>query len=256
VVLRGVLQAFKLCAAISAERDARFTLNMVKPRAQVAVASRRTASDPTGFSSLARLHNDLSALRDADITIDLAKLGWLDGHLAGPLMVVMRHAERRGNSISLINTQEPVAALLKKNRFFARHSIDEHNTTMPLTEFTLEQSIGFSLYAKKHLDRREMPKMSKALRGKFFEGIDELFANSALHSKSVVSVAACGQFFPAKERLDFVLTDGGRGIPGSVRGSFPDRNLTDDDAISWAMEPFNTTYRAAWDPRSFESSLR
>src|SRR5437764_3473101 len=49
----------------------------------------------------------MSALRDTDITIDLTNLGWLDGILAAPLMVVMRHAERRGNSIRLTNTQEP-----------------------------------------------------------------------------------------------------------------------------------------------------
>lgn len=112
---------------------------------------------------------------------------------------------------------------------------------MPLTEFELEDAVIFSLYAKKHLDRKEMPRMSKALRSKFFEGIDELFANSALHSRAVVTIAACGQFFPSKSRLDFVLTDGGRGIPGSVRGLFPDQKMTDVDAISWAMEPFNTT---------------
>lgn len=214
---------------------------MVKPRAKISVASRRIASDPTGFSSLARLHNDLASMRDTDVTIDLAKLGWLDGHLAGPLMVVMRHAQRRGNSIQLVNTQEPVAALLRKNHFLAKHAVDEHNTTMPLTEFGLEKAVDFSLYAKKHLDRREMPRMSKALIGKFFEGMDELFANSSLHSKSPVSVAVCGQYFPAKDRLDFVLTDGGRGIPGSVRSSFPERNFNDAEAISWAMEPFNTT---------------
>jgi hypothetical protein len=53
----------------------------------------------------------------------------------------------------------------------------------------------------------------------------------------VVSIEA-----PKNARANhFVLTDGGRGIPGSVRGSFPDRKLSDADAISWAMEPFNTT---------------
>jgi hypothetical protein len=82
--------------------------------------------------------------------------------------------------------------------------------------------------------------MSKALRGKFYEGIDELFANSALHSNSTVNVVVCGQFYPRNRRLDFSLADGGRSISGALRdskiGPFPD-----DEAIAWAMEPYNTT---------------
>jgi hypothetical protein len=120
---------------------------MIKLRAQIAVANRRIASDPTGFSSIARLHSDMSAFRDTDITIDLTNLKWLDGHLAGPLMIVMRHAERRGNSIRLTNTQERVAGVLRKNRFLARHAVDEYKTTMPLMEFTLDEAVQFSLYA-------------------------------------------------------------------------------------------------------------
>jgi hypothetical protein len=85
-----------------------------------------------------------------------------------------------------------------------------------------------------------MPEMSKALQGKFYEGIDELFSNSAIHSNATLNIAVCGQFFPRKNRLDFALADGGRSIAGALRdskiGPFPD-----DQAIAWAMEPGHTT---------------
>jgi hypothetical protein len=82
--------------------------------------------------------------------------------------------------------------------------------------------------------------MSPALTGKFFEGIDELFANSALHSKSKLPITVCGQFFPKSRLLDFAIVDGGRGIGGSV--SSTGRRFSDEaSAIDWAMQPGNTT---------------
>ena len=82
--------------------------------------------------------------------------------------------------------------------------------------------------------------MSPALKGKFFEGIDELFANSALHSKSSLPITVCGQFFPKSRLLDFAIVDGGRGIAGSV-SSTGRRFPNEADAIDWAMQPGNTT---------------
>jgi hypothetical protein len=64
------------------------------------------------------------------------------------------------------------------------------------------------MFAKEHLQRPEMPSMSVALQGKFYEGVDELFANSALHSKSKSPVTVCGQFFPKKRLLDFAIVEG------------------------------------------------
>lgn len=61
--------------------------------------------------------------------------------------------------------------------------------------------------------------MSKGLREKFLEGLDELFANSSLHSKSTTPVFSGGQFFPNKDRLTFVISDGGRGISGSLEAA-------------------------------------
>ena len=111
---------------------------------------------------------------------------------------------------------------------------------MPTTEFGLSEGVKFSQYAKAHLNRKEVPEMSPALQGKFYEGIDELFANSALHSKATISVAVCGQFYPRNKRLDFALADGGRSIAGSLRDS-QIGPYSDDKAIVWAMEPYNTT---------------
>ena len=200
-------------------------------------------SNSGGFSRLGLLHQELSNFSNAKITIDLSKLRWFDGHMAAPMRLIIRQAEARANSISYISPSPAVETLLRKNGFLSgvRKIADDHRTTMPVTEFSLDEAVKFSLYAKQHLDRKEMPKMSPALRSKFFEGVDELFANSALHSKSRLGVAVGGQFYPRLRRLDFTLVDGGRGIPGSVRASLKDRMFNDPEAIAWAMEDYNTT---------------
>src|SRR4051794_30786640 len=72
-----------------------------------------------GFARLGSLHRDLSAFSNADITIDLSKLYWFDGHMAAPLRLVVRHAEARGNSISYISPSSAVETLLRKNGFLS-----------------------------------------------------------------------------------------------------------------------------------------
>lgn len=209
-------------------------------KATVAVTSGVIRSDSAGFSRLGRLAADLANYENTIIDIDLGRVAWLDAHLAAPLLIVLRHAQARGNRFRFVNAQPDVALTLKKNRFFARPADDVHKTTMPISEFELTGGVDFSKYAKAHLNRKEVPEMSPALRSKFYEGIDELFANSALHSRSMLKVAVCGQLYPRNGRLDFSIADGGRTISGCLRDSRIGE-MEDHHAISWAMEPLNTT---------------
>jgi hypothetical protein len=117
------------------------------------------------------------------VTIDLSRLGSIDGHLAASLHVLFLQARERGNSFNIVGLTRPVAATLQKNTFLSPQANDKFNTTIPLTEFGLTSAVEFSMFAKEHLQRPEMSSMSVALQGKFYEGVDELFANSALHSK-------------------------------------------------------------------------
>lgn len=199
-------------------------------------------SDARGFSRLGALYRQLKDIRDSQIRVDLSQVDWFDGHMAAPMNVVVRKIAAQGNKVAFTRPKPDVETVLRKNGFLPEAIPDFHKTTMPLTEFALTQGVDFSLYAKRHLARREMPKMSLSLRGKFFEGIDELFANSALHSKSSFGITVGGQFFPKSDRIDFTISDGGVGIPGAVRQSRlkPTEN-SDPGLIHWAMQDNNTT---------------
>lgn len=197
-------------------------------------------TDIAGFDTLANLHTRLSEFRDQQIGIDGSKLGWIDGHLAAPLMTIVSHARLANNKVTLNNLPENVKLILKKNGLLVDRAIDSYQTTIPVQFFGLNEEVKFAGYTREHLRRKEMPKMSPALLGKIFEGIDEIFANCALHSKSTVRIIATGQFFPRGHRLAFAISDGGRGIDGSLKAAGIEYRTT-EDAIDWAMQSNNTS---------------
>lgn len=197
-------------------------------------------TEPRGFEALAQLHSELSQFSSHKLAVDCSKLYWFDAHLAAPFMTVVEHGRSHGNTVQLSGLTPSVALILKKNGLLTDKATDQYRTTIPVTLFQLDEEVRFADYSRKHLARREMPRMSVALKRKFFEGIDELFANCALHSQSIVNVVAAGQFFPRTYRLAFAISDGGRGVDGSLRDSRV-AYTTAADAIDWAMQSNNTT---------------
>lgn len=180
------------------------------------VQSRRLRSDAEGFSRFARLHSEIASLSGKEIHVDMSTVSWIDGHLASAFLIVALRAQAANNAVHCLNTQPAVKNVFQRNGLFKTRIEDKFKTTMPVRQFELDEGVEFSRYARQHLGRREMPQMSEALENKFYEGVDELFANSALHSKAKVPLVVCGQFYPKTSRLDFSIVDGGRSIPGSL----------------------------------------
>lgn len=193
-----------------------------------------------GFDAIAKLHAELSLYSNQPISIDFQYLRWIDAHLATLLMIVVRRAQSRGNIVNFINMAQNIRLILAKNGFLNEKAPDSFHTTMPVTEFDLTEGVRFSQYTRDHVMRPEMPKMTKALQGKFYEALDELFANSSLHSRSELHICVSGQFYPKTGRLAFALADGGVGMNGAVLAG-KQLVLTPIDAIDWALQPGNTT---------------
>ncbi|QGY01949.1 hypothetical protein MMSR116_08715 [Methylobacterium mesophilicum SR1.6/6] len=193
-----------------------------------------------GFGTMAGLHRALSAHSDTDIIVDLSRVGWVDGHLTAALDTVFRKAGSRGNAVSLTGMAPRLRDTFCKNHLILARKPDRFNTVMPITAFEEDDGPAFSWYAKRHLDRPEMPRMTTALRRRFFEGLDELFANAVLHAHATQPIIVGGQYYPRAHRLAFCMADGGQGIPSAVRAKLGDAQSA-EDAIAWAMEPYNTT---------------
>ena len=85
-----------------------------------------------------------------------------------------------------------------------------------------------------------MPVLSDQLRSKFLEGLDEIFNNAAVHSRSELGIYCCGQAYPRSSKVKFTISDCGIGIPRSLsenRGL----TITAEEAIDWAMREGTTT---------------
>jgi hypothetical protein len=156
-------------------------------------------------------------------------------------MCVVRLLQKKGNNISFTNSSTRIYDILSRNGFFVSNRLlQETGTVIPLKEFRKEQGIEYSEFTKKHLLRMKIPKMAISLQRKIFEGVDEIFINSTLHSVSDTNIFACGQFYPKLERIDFAIADGGIGMSGAYRLAF-DKEMSAVDAIEWAMSGSNTT---------------
>lgn len=181
----------------------------------------------------------MSLIKNKQILIDCKGLGWVDAQLGTAILTIVSHSRMNGNEVSFQDMPSQPLTILQKNKTLVGQVRDTYNTAIPVTPFRLDSEVDFAKFARVHLSRQEMPKMSSDLREKFFEGIDELFANCSLHSNSPFPVFVGGQFFPVAKRLTFTISDGGQGIDGSLRaaGRF---FATHEAAIDWAMQPNNS----------------
>ncbi|MDN2584354.1 STAS domain-containing protein [Aquibium sp. ELW1220] len=195
-----------------------------------------------GFNVLNRLSASLADCGAAQIEINCKRVSWLDSHLCSALATICGPARARGCRVAFSNLQPNVRLVLSKIGLLSNKAVDLHRTTIPLTAFKLHDEVEFAKYSRRHLARPEMPKMTDGLRNKVFEGIDELFANSSLHSHSPFKVIASGQFYPQKRRLALAISDGGIGIGGSLAAA-GQHFRTDALAIDYAMQPDTTSRR-------------
>lgn len=90
------------------------------------------------------------------------------------------------------------------------------------------------------MHRPEIPEMSSELLKKLSESISEIFENAIYHSRSKLGIFSCGQFFPAKEQLDFTVVDLGIGIRRNIKRCIG-LDFSSEKAIIWATEGNTTT---------------
>ena len=81
--------------------------------------------------------------------------------------------------------------------------------------------------------------LQNAIAGK----VSEIYGNAFEHSDSQIGVFSCGQYYPAKNRLDLSVVDFGVGIAEKVRTLTENENFSSEEALSWALAYGNSTVR-------------
>jgi hypothetical protein len=203
--------------------------------------------DQVGFATLVRMASETNGCLFDDVEIDMGTTSWFDADMCAAFGAVLYRLGENLNTVSLSNIRTNVESILSKNGFlshYGREKIpDRWGTTIPYRRFDVKDDRYFAGYIENELIRRsEMPVMSLGLLKKFRESIFEIFSNAVLHSRTEMGIFSCGQFFPARHRLDFAVADLGVGMRQNIKDN-TGLDLSAEAAIHWATEGRNTTKR-------------
>jgi len=176
-------------------------------------------------------------------TIQVDIHGWFPANMCSMLGAILYLFQRNLNNIS-INTEPSITTILEKNNFlsFFGHAriSDTHNTTISYQMLNPNDHLFFNGYIfNEFLSKPDLPQMSPLLKKKIAESIYELFVNAQIHSHTE-KIFTCGQHYPNKKEIEFMITDIGIGFKESVNRRFG-ANISSIQAIRWAMEEGHTT---------------
>jgi hypothetical protein len=201
--------------------------------------------DLPGFQSLVSLETETKDCIFDEIDIDMIATSCFDADMCAAFGAILYRLGENLNTIRLINVCTSVEKILSKNGFLSHYGREEipdrWGTTIPYRRFDVKDDRYFADYIENELiHRAEMPIMSPGLLKKFRESIFEIFSNAVLHSRTDLGIFSCGQFYPARQRLDFSVTDLGVGMRQNIQ-DHTGLILSAEAAIQWTTEGRNTT---------------
>lgn len=202
-------------------------------------------SDSSGFGQIAKLAEDTQKLFWEDVGLDFSRCGFFEANMAAPFYVVISKLRDELNDVAIHNVPAATESILRKNQFLTVFNMealqDTNQTTLPFKIFKRQAGEQFNDYLDAYMRGRGIPSMSDALTKRFRQSLLEIFLNASIHSKSKSGIFACGQFFPAKHRMDFTIADAGVGIRENVRQYTGREKMSSCAAIEWALTEGNTT---------------
>jgi hypothetical protein len=201
-----------------------------------------TYSNFQGYSRIIEFYHQNKDKTSDNIELKLET--WFEAPICSMLGAVIYLMQKKFNEIQI----DPGVAedILGRNGFLAflgREKIaDVQNTTISYQLLSATDHKYFNSYVMKELlSKPDLPRMSDLLKKKIAESIYEIFVNAQMHSDTE-KIFTCGQFFPKKHYIEFMITDIGIGFKENVRRRFG-VNLTSDQTIDWAMKNGHTTKR-------------
>lgn len=188
------------------------------------------------FDSFQKLINFYHRNKDNVFRNIELKLNWFSANncsVLGALLSILQ------DNLNAIQIDAGLANnILEKNGFlsFFGHNIrfDNFDTTISYKILTPHDERFFNSYIFNELLCKEcLPQLSEPLKKKIAEAIYEIFINAKMHS-GTKKIFTCGQHFPAKKKIDFMITDLGVGIRESINNRFQSE-INAIDAIKWAV---------------------
>ena len=205
-------------------------------------------TDYKGYSSLINLIDKTELLFLKEIFFDFSKVQWFDANLCAVLGAVVTQVQNNLNEVKLINFPKKIENLFKKNCFFGYFGKevipDINDTTIFYRKFKTSEEKYFQKYIDKEL-LSNLPQMSELLRKKINSNILEVFLNAIDHGRSDY-IFSCGQYYPAKNIIDFTIVDIGRTIKKNVNQYLKKvkkikKDIRGFNCIKWAIVEGHST---------------
>ena len=203
-------------------------------------------SEYEGYNLIVTWLNTYKHLSGSEIIFDFTKVTFLEANLSALIGTIFEILESNGNKVSLINMNNGIETILRKNAFLVPFGFDKindrHDTVVTYMKFMPNNNTGFQTYLNKELlSKPQFPKHSEKLGKEIIRNIFEIYENARTHGKCDY-IHTCGQFFPRKpdKPLHFTVVDKGDNIKQNV-SNYLRRDIAAEDAIEWAMVKGNTT---------------
>lgn len=204
-------------------------------------------SDKGGYSSIAKLSEDLSGIYFEKILLNFPNVSWFDGNLTSPLAGLLYKLEQNNNSFEINGFPSNLRFLLQRNGFYTlfknlgwKGKGDPYHTVIKLRHFELNEEEKFNDYLDNQINDKNIPEMTAGVYKKLLEGINELFINAFEHSETKHGVFVCGQLLPRGKKLEFTITDMGIGFRENIKSRLH-LDYPPVIAINWAMVEEHTT---------------
>ena len=212
-------------------------------------------SNKKGFQELAKFY--ALGLSSSDTEICLRMPSWFDADMMAILGGIINLLMSQEKKISLVwkrsLSEDEVRKVALKNLFLKRMGFGEekvaediNKTTIQFQIFQPQQEKEFNDYVSQHFvpGKKGLFKMSNKVLKEFRRSILELYSNASDHSSTRQGIFVCGQFFPSKKELVFMVADLGIGVAERIKENLG-RTLSPEEALRWAFQAGNTTRSGA-----------
>jgi anti-anti-sigma regulatory factor len=200
-------------------------------------------TDFEGYQKLVDLITKINNSTDQNIIFDFSNVFFFEANLCAVLATILEILENSGKTVKLINFNNKVETILRKNEFLIQHGydkiFDKYATSIRYQKFDPTNKLddnNFEIYIKQQLlSKNDFPSHSKLLGKHITLRIFELYENARTHG-SCDYIHACGQYFPKKPEkpLNVTIVDTGKNFQENV-SKFLNQNIAAEEAIDGGL---------------------
>lgn len=181
----------------------------------------------------------------SEIIFNCKNVLWIDASLVSIIESLLSDLKEKNIKINFINLKDDVKLILRKNDFLLKYGYervsDLNNTTVKYSNFLLHEDKKVLEYIQTEVFKPNVvSEINIKIKQQIKKSIFELYNNSSTHSESKSGVFCCGQYFPKKNKFEFMITDTGIGIKNRIKKDL-NQILNGRDAINKIINELKTT---------------